>query len=73
LGSTGAAPQFVDQPPAADQPAIVVGDCEESRRAGIDAAKIPIEGFIVSSGDSSPFEGVVTADTIINDIKTAPA
>ncbi|MBM4143062.1 MAG: DUF4838 domain-containing protein [Lentisphaerae bacterium] len=36
-------------PPSADQPAIVIGDCEETRAAGIDAAKIPAEGFVVKT------------------------
>jgi formylglycine-generating enzyme required for sulfatase activity len=49
LGS-GAELERVDQPPSADQPAIVIGDCEETRRAGIDAAKIPVEGFVVKTG-----------------------
>ena len=44
---TGAAIDLVDQPPAADQPAIVIGDCEETRRAGIDASQLPVEGFVV--------------------------
>jgi hypothetical protein len=36
--STGATLERVGQAPAADQPAIVIGDCEETRKAGIDAA-----------------------------------
>lgn len=48
--SSGAVLERVDQPPSADQPAIVIGDCEETRRAGIDAASIPIEGFVVKTG-----------------------
>jgi hypothetical protein len=47
--STGATLELVAQFPAADRPAIIVGDCEQSRRAGIDAAKIPIEGFVVKT------------------------
>jgi len=47
--STGATLERVDQPPAASQPAIVIGDCEETRQAGIDAAKIPVEGFVVKT------------------------
>ena len=35
--------------PAADQAAIVIGDCAESRLAGIDAATIPMEGFVVKT------------------------
>ena len=45
----GATLERVDQPPRADQPAIVIGDCEETRKAGIDAAKIPVEGFVVKT------------------------
>jgi formylglycine-generating enzyme required for sulfatase activity len=44
---TGADLERVDQPPPPDRPAIVIGDCEESRRAGIDAANLPWEGFMV--------------------------
>ncbi len=47
--SSGATLELVDQPPPADRPAIVIGDCEETRQAGIDAAKIPIEGFVVKT------------------------
>jgi hypothetical protein len=47
--STGAKLECVTDPPAADQPAIVIGDCEASRSAGIDAGKIPIEGFVVKT------------------------
>ena len=46
---TGATLELVEQPPAADQPAIVIGDCEETRKAGIDAAKLPPEGFVVKT------------------------
>ena len=38
--------------PAADQPAIVIGDCPESRLVGIDAAKIPMEGFAVKTASN---------------------
>jgi len=47
--STGATLERVADPPSADTPAIVIGDCEESRRAGIDAAAIPVEGFVVKT------------------------
>jgi len=47
--STGATLERIDQPPAADRPAIVIGDCDESRRAGIDAEQIPVEGFVVKT------------------------
>ncbi len=46
---TGAKPEQVAQPPPADRPAIIIGDCDETRKAGIDAAKIPIEGFVVKT------------------------
>jgi len=47
--STGATLEQVARPPGTDQPAIVIGDCAETRKAGIDAAKIPIEGFVVKT------------------------
>ncbi|MCX5677091.1 MAG: DUF4838 domain-containing protein [Planctomycetota bacterium] len=46
---TGATLELVDQPPAADRPAIVIGDCAETRQAGIDAAQLPVEGFVVKT------------------------
>ena len=46
---TGATLESVEEPPAADRPAIVIGDCEETRQAGIDAAKLPPEGFVVKT------------------------
>jgi len=48
--STGATLELVTEPPPADRPAIVIGDCEETRKAGIDAAQIPVEGFVVKTG-----------------------
>ena len=53
--STGATLERVDQAPAAGQPAIVIGDCEETRKAGIDATKIPVEGFIVKTAPNRVF------------------
>jgi len=47
--ATGARLPLVTNAPAADRPAIVIGDCEESRAAGIDAARIPAEGFVVKT------------------------
>ncbi len=47
--STGATLELVGEPPGADRPAIVIGDCEETRKAGIDAAKLPAEGFVVKT------------------------
>lgn len=45
--ATGGTLEVVETPPAADQPAIIIGDCEESRRVGIDAAELPAEGLVV--------------------------
>jgi len=45
--STGARLAVVAEPPPPERAAIVIGDCEESRRAGIDAASLPVEGFVV--------------------------
>jgi len=53
--STGATLERVAQPPPADRPAIVIGDCGETRKAGIAAAKIPIEGFVVKTAPSRVF------------------
>ena len=47
--STGAELDVVEQMPSDEQPAIVIGDCEASRGAGIDAAQIPLEGFVVKT------------------------
>ena len=46
---TGATLERVDHPPLADRPAIVIGDCDETRQAGIDAGQIPVEGFVVKT------------------------
>jgi hypothetical protein len=47
--TSGAQLTMAAQPPPADQPAIIIGDCEESRQAGIVAADIPIEGFVIKT------------------------
>lgn len=47
--STGATLEIVGEPPAAEKLAVVIGDCEETRKAGIDAGRIPIEGFVVKT------------------------
>jgi formylglycine-generating enzyme required for sulfatase activity len=47
---TGATLDRVDRLPPADRPAIVIGDCEETRAAGIDPATLPPEGFVVKTG-----------------------
>ena len=46
---TGATLERISEPPAADRPAIVIGDCEASRRAGINAAELPAEGLAVKT------------------------
>jgi hypothetical protein len=47
--STGAELQVADAMPPAGQPTIVIGDCADSRRAGINPELIPIEGFEVKT------------------------
>jgi hypothetical protein len=47
--STGADLEVVRQLPVPDAPAIVIGDCDAARAARIDAARIPIEGFVVKT------------------------
>lgn len=47
--TSGAELQSVDQMPPSSEPVIVIGDCPDSRKAGIDAAKIPIEGYVVKT------------------------
>ena len=47
--STGAVLERATEPPAADKPAIVIGDCPETRKAGIAAGEIPIEGVVVKT------------------------
>jgi len=47
--STGAGLEWVNTAPSADQPAIIIGDCEETRQVGIDASKLPAEGFVVKT------------------------
>jgi len=50
--STGAALEFVTNAPPAGRAAIVIGDCEETRKAGIDAGKLPPEGFEVRTASN---------------------
>ena len=52
--STGATLDVVAELPA-DRPAIVIGDCAESRRAGIDAAALAVEGFAVKTAADRVF------------------
>jgi len=47
--TAGAELTVVTEMPAAKQTAIIIGDCEETRKAGIDAAKIPIDGFEIKT------------------------
>jgi hypothetical protein len=47
--SSGARLERVQTFPPADQPAIIIGDCEASRQAGIVAADIAIEGFVIKT------------------------
>jgi hypothetical protein len=53
--TSGAKLKIVHQMPPENVPAIVIGDCPESRKAGIDAAKIPIEGFVVKTEQNRLF------------------
>jgi len=46
---TGATLELVPEPPPGDRPAILIGDCEEARKAGIDATQLPVEGFVVQT------------------------
>lgn len=47
--SSGAELSVVAEPPAAEQPAIIIGDGPQSRAAGIDAAAIAIDGFVIKT------------------------
>lgn len=47
--STGAELESVKDLPGPDVPTIVIGDCEATRKAGIDAGAIPVEGFVVKT------------------------
>jgi Domain of unknown function (DUF4838)/Carbohydrate family 9 binding domain-like len=47
--STGAKLSFNQTSVTGNQPSIVVGDCAASRKAGIDAAKLPPEGFVIKT------------------------
>lgn len=42
-------PVLVGKLPSADAPALVIGDCPESRQAGIDSTKLPVEGFVIKT------------------------
>jgi hypothetical protein len=47
--STGAELERVTAAPAADVPAIIIGDCPEARAAGLDGTKMPLGGFEVKT------------------------
>ncbi len=47
--STGAELPFKQTGVTGNRPSIVVGDCAAARQAGIDAAKLPAEGFVIKT------------------------
>jgi len=53
--TTGAELEVVREMPAADVPAVVIGDCDASRAAGIDPTKLPIEGFAIRTAPNRVF------------------
>ncbi len=53
--TTGAKLEVVKEMPAADQPAIIVGDCAAARAAGIDVDAIPVEGYVVKTAPNRVF------------------
>ncbi|MFW6133537.1 MAG: DUF4838 domain-containing protein [Planctomycetota bacterium] len=53
--TTGAKLALTRKAPGADQSAIVVGDCEASRAAGVETGKLPSEGFIVKTAPNRVF------------------
>lgn len=53
--TSGAQLIVATNPPPADKPAIVIGDGEASRRVGIDAARIPVEGFVIKTAPNRVF------------------
>tara|TARA_Y100001978_G_scaffold187193_1_gene187581 strand:- start:20722 stop:22542 length:1821 start_codon:yes stop_codon:yes gene_type:complete len=53
--SSGAELERVKKATPSDQPAIFIGDCEAAREAGIDAVKIPIEGFVIKTARNRVF------------------
>jgi hypothetical protein len=53
--TSGAELAIVTEVPAADQPAIIIGDCEASRKAGIDTSKIPVDGFEIKTAANRIF------------------
>ena len=53
--SSGSELKRVKKAPSSDQSAIFIGDCEAAREAGIDAVKIPIEGFVIKTARNRVF------------------
>lgn len=53
--STGAKLAMVEEPPAPEQPAVIIGDCAEARAAGIAADTLPYEGFVVKTAPNRIF------------------
>lgn len=53
--ASGADLERVGAMPGKDVPAIVIGDCEESRAAGVDAAALPVEGFVIKTAPNRVF------------------
>jgi hypothetical protein len=67
----GAVLEVIKTPPPAERIAIVIGDCEESRAAGIDAAGIPVEGFVVKTAPNRVFLVGSTQPLPITDTRRA--
>jgi len=53
--STGAKLPVVEEMPRPERPAIIIGDCAASREAGIDAAALLYEGFVVKTAPNRVF------------------
>ncbi len=53
--TSGAQLTVATNSPPANRAAVIIGDCEETRKAGIDAAQIPIEGFVVKTAANRVF------------------
>ena len=53
--STGAKLPVVEEMPEPRRPAIIIGDCEASRAAGIGADALPYEGFVVKTAPNRVF------------------
>jgi len=53
--TTGATLERVAEPPSDEQPALILGDSQASRLAGIAADAIPVEGFVVKTAPNRIF------------------